>query len=1006
MPRNGFYLEVFCTFLSLFYVYANAVNECIDFAEWTIPYTNLNLKGYASLLCTDSTNIYIVGGGSNGGNKAWTYNLTDNSIYQRGTVTSLLLWYPNLSAGLGNFFYFSRTNPSNYPDEYSINNFWAFNMLNGTLDKIGTTYPKPQKIGQECYTSDDINGFLYIMGGTKNQYTNGGTSYFSIFNTNTNTWISGPNLNHARYGSACTYSPIDQKVYVFGGQMATSKMETFDTHLWNLNTTWNQSVMPYSFSHTSAFISQLSRNQIFIIKPSHCYKYIINIPYMVKCGSNAPAMAGTNSLYPSQIFLPEIDMFYFLSGSSNIYASQLQQKSTEINIAALNPITFFTQSNVAITVNVALLCDDFQNVYISLMSTELNIDSILVLKGVDTEIISCFICDKYNETCNNCSYGWLSQFPNQLNIPMVHHDTYWIQSSISGNYNINYNVIPGFNVTIDANSVMFNLSLSSTTIYPWQPIPIILSSFFLPSFTSYQLNITSINKTLQLSNTVLNIATNNDSIEVCNVCYDTNHCNNCSYGMLSQFEGQIVIPKDSNANTFYVDASLISMNTSATITGFTTIINPFVNISAALSSIIYPKESIVYIPIDLNFILFANEQYQFNLTSTNKAFVISHTLNIVTNDEQMIECEICVDNTYCNECNYGLLVDQVHTVVTEGTNHIEFWVNVTNANENISVFNNGFYVRTTTFKNIFSTSTSTNVPTLKTTISMFPATTMSPATNVSESKNVPRNNKINTSITIVLVTISIIITAVFICGLFFYNRKKLTHRLKSLKMNDNNYHERLLQYEQPGSVVAGNVTMGNICINNNNNKYKSVKSHNNNNDIIAVINNTADGFSTDNRILIDGNTADIKNVNYFIGQRLIIQVQKLLNVEATIIDIIDNEQFIVIEYDYYNNKGTEKLHVINDAYRIKQILEEEKNDIEEDTYDKNNNNNEGELEESLIRNENENNEYNECVVCMDKTPKYICIPCGHYCVCSKCKDVVNNKCPMCQANCTFFKVFK
>ncbi len=93
--------------LSIFYLYVNAIDECIDFGEWTTAISS-GQKGYASLLCTDTVNenIDIVGGGSGSNdNKVWTYNVTNNHIYQKGTVsTALLLWYPNFAAGYGNYF--------------------------------------------------------------------------------------------------------------------------------------------------------------------------------------------------------------------------------------------------------------------------------------------------------------------------------------------------------------------------------------------------------------------------------------------------------------------------------------------------------------------------------------------------------------------------------------------------------------------------------------------------------------------------------------------------------------------------------------------------------------------------------------------------------------------------------------------------------------------------------------------------------------------------------------
>ena len=59
--------------------------------------------------------------------------------------------------------------------------------------------------------------------------------------------------------------------------------------------------------------------------------------------------------------------------------------------------------------------------------------------------------------------------------------------------------------------------------------------------------------------------------------------------------------------------------------------------------------------------------------------------------------------------------------------------------------------------------------------------------------------------------------------------------------------------------------------------------------------------------------------------------------------------------------------------------------------------------------ENDINNYNECdnecVICMDKKREYICIPCGHYCLCRNCKNRMKGKCPVCRRKCQIIKVF-
>eukprot|EP01084_Bolivina_argentea_P297830 513155_1 len=50
---------------------------------------------------------------------------------------------------------------------------------------------------------------------------------------------------------------------------------------------------------------------------------------------------------------------------------------------------------------------------------------------------------------------------------------------------------------------------------------------------------------------------------------------------------------------------------------------------------------------------------------------------------------------------------------------------------------------------------------------------------------------------------------------------------------------------------------------------------------------------------------------------------------------------------------------------------------------------------------------NECVACLDLDRCYICLPCGHLCLCENCVKLVNNICPLCQVECSdIIKVFR
>eukprot|EP01084_Bolivina_argentea_P320342 555801_1 len=669
-------------------------NECIDFNQWTTTYTSLNWRGYMSLVCNDiADNIYIVSGGSNdNGRKRWLYNTTNNHISQAESISDYLtIWSVSSVLKVDNYCYFSGSSANNDQTNYKTNNFWRFNPLDTSIDKIGDTYPKPHKVGNDCFAADN-KGNLYTFGGRVGDNGLGSTG-FAMFDISNNVWRAGPQLNSARHSCACTYSTLDKKLYVFGGIHAGWSMETYD--IMSTNALWIEKDMPYWVADSNAFISSSAPNQIFVVKSDMCVMYITNIQRMVKCHSTNGA---SNS--PSHIFLPNQDKFYIFSGRENVYAGQLKEAACVITISALQSISAL-QHSIPITVDSALLCSSIQTVYIELKSSALNIDSILILTGVYQEIDSCLICDAHQTLCNNCSEGWLSLYPNQFNVPMVHNSKYWIQSTIFHN-NINYNVVPVFDVTVDVGSVMFNMSKSKTTIYPWQPIPIQFSSYFLSYFTEYQLSVTSPNDTLKINNTILNILTNENQIAVCDICYDD--CNNCTYGFLPRFEGQIVIEKDSDQNVFTLEASLMDQaNKSAIIDGFNEKIQPFINISAVPTSIIYAGETVTHLKFNLSFILGSNTHYEFELFSANDAFIISRRLYITTNNEKMVKCQLCLrtDFKFCNECIHGLVVEQTGSVVSiQGTNQIEFWINAKSINPYIPVVNDGFYIRITTFKNL------------------------------------------------------------------------------------------------------------------------------------------------------------------------------------------------------------------------------------------------------------------------------------------------------------------
>eukprot|EP01084_Bolivina_argentea_P104772 187585_1 len=268
------------------------------------------------------------------------------------------------------------------------------------------------------------------------------------------------------------------------------------------------------------------------------------------------------------------------------------------------------------------------------------------------------------------------------------------------------------------------------------------------------------------------------------------------------------------------------------------------------------------------------------------------------------------------------------------------------------------------------------------------------------------NNKLWIIIVFCIVTIVLIIVFVLIRK---YVRKR--HKIDE----KNNYNEPLIGQ-----------TVGNITNEHNNIPYDEIienideiqniniikpKKYHNDNDIVHSINSfneTETAYTTrkDNNITPhnpqslskEPNIELVKygNYNYFIGQKVLIEVQKLLQAEGTVIDIVDNEQFIMVKYDNYKNGGTDKLHVINDGYRIKPVDMLSNKNVEKDVSDNQQND-----EQSIIKEKNES----ECVICMDKPPSYACIPCGHYAVCENCKDNIK-QCPLCMAKCTVVRIYK
>lgn len=57
-----------------------------------------------------------------------------------------------------------------------------------------------------------------------------------------------------------------------------------------------------------------------------------------------------------------------------------------------------------------------------------------------------------------------------------------------------------------------------------------------------------------------------------------------------------------------------------------------------------------------------------------------------------------------------------------------------------------------------------------------------------------------------------------------------------------------------------------------------------------------------------------------------------------------------------------------------------------------------EREDKLKQTELQIEEQNECIVCMDCSIEFACVPCGHLCLCSECASQINDHCPLCRNN--------
>lgn len=146
---------------------------------------------------------------------------------------------------------------------------------------------------------------------------------------------------------------------------------------------------------------------------------------------------------------------------------------------------------------------------------------------------------------------------------------------------------------------------------------------------------------------------------------------------------------------------------------------------------------------------------------------------------------------------------------------------------------------------------------------------------------------------------------------------------------------------------------------------------------------------------------EVNEEEYFVGQKILISPigHKHMKIAAQIKE--RNGMWITIKYDnfvYHNDADTEVLHIVNDAARIF-LADDMMNDSEMEALHNTMSRRATSFEtnRTYATMTSNNGVDRECVVCMAEYRSYACIPCGHLCLCAKCKDELYDKtCPICQ----------
>ncbi len=243
----------------------------------------------------------------------------------------------------------------------------------------------------------------------------------------------------------------------------------------------------------------------------------------------------------------------------------------------------------------------------------------------------------------------------------------------------------------------------------------------------------------------------------------------------------------------------------------------------------------------------------------------------------------------------------------------------------------------------------------------------------------------------VVVIVLILVVCLFICGFRIW-RKRFSNQLvytKGLKqplltetggiiLSDENDIEQNYSLKNTRGSTSQNIT-------------------NNDSDVVESINKmdeTSTGYSTST--VRDGNITSGGDI----------ELLDVINKNKTV-ELVQTDANVLQKQEKYAGDSNEQNEIENvGSSTIGASEDEHKEAVVKDVYisDQKEFKNEGNEKTDVTKSVVEN--VGKCVVCMDKPTQYACIPGGHHCLCETCKDMIDNKCPICMTTCTVFKILK